>query len=112
MALIFFVSSLKMPPGAGSVPDWASHGGVYAALAALICRALAGGVRPASLGVVAAAALLATLYGITDEWHQMYVPRRTAEVADVIKDMGGAIAGAALFHALAPRRRAAARPLP
>jgi VanZ family protein len=112
MALIFFLSSLRLPPGAGSVPDWASHGGVYAALAVLFCRALAGGMRPASLGVAAAAAVLATLYGITDEWHQMYVPQRTAELADVIKDTAGAIAGAALFHALAPRRRVAARPLP
>jgi VanZ family protein len=111
MALIFFLSSLQMPPGAGSVPDWASHGGVYAALAVLLCRGLAGGLRPASLGLVAAAALLATLYGITDEWHQMYVPHRTAEVADVVKDLAGAVAGAALFHTLAPRWRVA-RPLP
>jgi VanZ family protein len=111
MALIFFLSSLQMPPGAGSVPDWASHGGVYGALAVLICRALAGGLRPISLSLAAVATLLATLYGITDEWHQMYVPHRTAELADVVKDLAGAAAGAALFHALAPRWRVA-RPIP
>ena len=49
MALIFGFSSLQMPPAGGSVPDWISHGAVYAALAALICRALAGGVRAAPL---------------------------------------------------------------
>jgi VanZ family protein len=31
------------------------------------------------------------------------VPHRTAELPDVIKDMGGAVIGAALFHRLAPR---------
>jgi VanZ family protein len=103
MAMIYGVSSLRMPPGAGSIPDWMSHGGVYAGLAALLGRALAGGVRAAPLGVALAAAVLASLYGVTDEWHQAYVPHRTAELADVMKDVGGAVIGAALFHLLAPR---------
>ena len=107
MAMIYGVSSLRMPPGAGSIPDWASHGGVYAALSALLCRALAGGVRAAPLRLAVLAAVLATVYGVVDEWHQSYVPRRTAEAADVIKDMGGAVLGAALFHLLAPRGRLA-----
>ena len=104
MALIFGFSSLRMPPAGGSVPDWISHGAVYAALAALICRALAGGVRAAPLRVAAMAAALAGAYGVTDEWHQSYVPQRVAEAADVMKNLGGAVLGAALFHRLAPRR--------
>jgi len=50
------------------------------------------------------AAALSTLYGVTDEWHQMYVPHRVAEVADGLKDLGGAVLGAALFQVLARRR--------
>ena len=107
MAMIFGFSSLQMPPGAGFIPDWMSHGGVYAGLAALLGRALAGGVRKAPLRVAVIAAALATVYGVTDEWHQVYVPHRTAEAADVVKDMGGAMVGAALFHLLAPRIAAA-----
>ena len=103
MAMIFGVSSLHLPPGAGTIPDWISHGGVYAVLAALIARALAGGLRAAPLRVAVAAAILASLYGVTDEWHQSYVPHRIAELADVIKDVAGAVVGAALFHLLAPR---------
>jgi VanZ family protein len=49
------------------------------------------------------AVALAGLYGLSDEWHQMYVPHRVAEMADVMKDLGGAVAGAALFHALGAR---------
>jgi VanZ family protein len=110
MALIFGFSSLQMPPAGGSVPDWISHGAVYAALAALICRALAGGVRAAPLRVAAMAAGLAGAYGVTDEWHQSYVPHRVAEAADVVKNLGGAVLGAAVFHRLAPRLAASPGP--
>ena len=101
--MIFAVSSLEMAPGAGRIPDWLSHGAVYAGLAVLACRALAGGVRAAPLRVAVMGAALASVYGVTDEWHQVYVPHRIAEVADVVKDMGGAVIGAALFHLLATR---------
>jgi VanZ family protein len=110
MAMIFGFSSLQMPPGAGSIPDWLSHGGVYAGLGALLCRALAGGMRAAPLRVAITAAALAGVYGVLDEWHQSYVPHRTAEAADVVKDVGGAVIGAALFHLLAPRLPAAVDP--
>lgn len=103
MGLIFFFSSLQMPPGGASVPDWASHGAVYLGLSVLVCRALAGGVRPIPGRTALLAAALTTLYGMADEWHQSWVPHRIAEWADVVKDLGGALAGAALFHALAGR---------
>jgi VanZ family protein len=43
---------------------------------------------------------LATAYGVTDEYHQSFVPGRQAEAADVLKDLGGA----ALFTFLRYRR--------
>jgi len=33
------------------------------------------------------------LYGITDEWHQMYVPGRTPDLADWIADVVGVLLG-------------------
>ena len=42
----------------------------------------------------------ASLYGISDEIHQSFVPLREAEVADVIADMIGAIVGVCLYHLL------------
>jgi VanZ family protein len=42
----------------------------------------------------------ASLYGISDEIHQSFVPSREAEVADVIADMIGALSGVCLYQLL------------
>lgn len=58
----------------------------YGALALSFRHALAGTRRSAPL-----AWLLAVLYGITDEWHQSFVPGRNASVLDVaVFDAAGA----------------------
>jgi VanZ family protein len=41
--------------------------------------------------------VFATLYGLTDEWHQSFVPGRSAAVADALADMVGAIVGSAAW---------------
>ena len=46
--------------------------------------------------------LLATLFGVTDEIHQYFVPGRQADVFDVVADAVGALAGA-LFVAFLSR---------
>jgi len=38
--------------------------------------------------------VIATLYAISDEWHQSFVPSRSASAVDVAIDAGGAIVGA------------------
>lgn len=96
MAVIFAVSSRPVPDGVARIPDWLTHGGAYAVLAVLICRALAGGLAATVPVKIALAAVLAsTLYGITDEVHQSFVPGRMPDVADVVKDFLGASVGAA-----------------
>ncbi len=42
----------------------------------------------------------ASLYGISDEIHQSFVPSREAEIADVIADMIGALSGVCLYQLL------------
>ena len=104
MALIFFVSS-KSDPGAppGRISDKAAHVIAYAALGASLVRALAGGRHSAmTVGRIGVAALIATLYGVTDEIHQMFVPNRTPDVLDLVADACGGISGA-LFLAVAAR---------
>lgn len=51
-------------------------------------------------GAVAAAAWLAVVaFGISDEWHQSFVPGRTADVLDVVADaVGGAVGIAAALR--------------
>src|SRR5688572_6111069 len=96
MAIIFFVSSLPDPPLPPDFSDKGAHWLGYVGLAATIVRALAGGwPRRITVGLAAAAALIATAYGVTDEIHQMFVPRRSADLNDLVADAMGALTGAA-----------------
>lgn len=95
MAAIFFVSSLSEPPVPPEVADKWGHAFTYCGLAVLAVRAVAGGLL-ARIDVRAAviAVAIATAYGATDEFHQMVVPGRSAELYDLYADFGGALAGA------------------
>lgn len=46
-----------------------------------------GGYRPRQVWT---AVVLATLYGLSDEWHQSFVPGRSADPADLLADAVGA----------------------
>ena len=78
-----------------------THAVAYGVLAAVLLRGLVG-ARWRRVGVEAAwqAALLATLYGVTDEVHQRFVPLRTPELADLIADAAGATAAVFLIWGL------------
>ena len=99
MAVIYWASSLS-DPGAppGGLSDKAAHIIVYAALGATLVRALAGA---AAAGLtwrrVLIAAIVGTLYGVSDELHQHFVPGRHAEWLDLVADAAGSFAGAALL---------------
>ena len=101
MVLIFVLSSMsQLPPvpGGFDVDDAVAHAVAYGVLAALLLRGLAGGaLRRVSVEAAWLAVALATLYGLTDEVHQRFVPGRTAEVADLIADAAGATAAAGLI---------------
>jgi VanZ family protein len=96
-ALIFVLSSVpgqSLPP----LPAWnfdkVVHALVYAILGGLCLLALRRGSRLSRGRAVALAALAATLYGISDELHQLLTPGRSADVLDVVADAVGAIVGA------------------
>ena len=55
-----------------------------------------------------AALILSVLYGFTDEFHQMFVPDRTADWLDIRSDFAGALA-AMILASLPPVRRTLAR---
>lgn len=105
---IFVVSSISRPPEPpGPVTDKHVHLLLYAGLSGLMLRALAGGDWT---GVTArrcgAAALLAVLYGASDEWHQAFVPGRSADLLDLAADAAGAMSAAGLAWAAARLGRA------
>lgn len=65
---------------------------------------LLGVMRPSPVGYsfnqVGLATLIATLYGITDEWHQAYVPGRTSDPLDLLADSLGALLATLAVRAL------------
>ena len=101
MTAIFLVSGSSSPPDLpGGLVDVNAHGVTYAVLGALLVRALADGVwRGVGPATACSAVLLASIYGLTDEWHQSFVPARTPEMRDLVADTIGAAAGAGLVWA-------------
>jgi VanZ family protein len=111
--IIFALSSIpgnRLPP----MTDWwwnadkLLHGAVYGVLGALCWR----GVRATwardhgtAMQIIAAVALTA-LYGITDELHQAFTPRRSPDPYDVIADAAGGLLGALICVAVVARKRA------
>jgi VanZ like protein len=115
MMFIFWLSSISRPPDLPSgVSDKAAHMLLYSGLGALLVRARAGGWRrQVTLGIAAVAIVIATLYGISDEFHQSFVPLRQVEARDVLADaIGASLAAGALYAwsriAYAKRQRALA----
>ncbi len=99
MLLVIFgassIPNLKNLPG--DISDKSGHSIGYAMLGGVILRALAGGrLRGVTLARGLAAIVLATLYGITDEFHQLFVPGRSADRYDVLADCIGATIGIAI----------------
>lgn len=106
MAFLWGLSSRSVLPGASLTPDWVQHGLAYAGLAVVTLRATSGG-RWSGVGIwsVLAAWLIAVLYGVTDEFHQSFVPARMADLRDVVSDGVGAALGLAVVWAWSIIRR-------
>ncbi len=96
-ALIFWLSSQPNPIPALTERCWdkAIHFAEYGALGALLLVALReSGVALHRAAVLAA--LVAGLYGASDEVHQSFVPERDADVRDWLADTIGGAAGVGL----------------
>ena len=112
MTIIFIASSIPdVGPLPGGVSDTSGHSLGYAILGALLLRALAGGRMSGVTWKTALATLvLATLYGVSDEFHQWFVPNRTPDVFDVLADAIGAAAATTAGVALATLRASSTDP--
>src|SRR3990172_6007304 len=92
MMLIFILSSLPSLPGLPSIIDLDKlfHALIYGVLAYFVLRSLPGS-ETMSMKHALLAAMLAIAYGITDEYHQSFVPGREADIRDVLADSAGAL---------------------
>ena len=99
-AFIFWQSSF---PGIISQPlfpydDKVMHFGIYAFLALLVARAVQKEKPLWSPGKIKIITILfVSLFGLSDEIHQAFVPERFASVLDFLADCAGAVAGC-LFY--------------
>ncbi len=97
-ALILMLTSIPAPElapiGAFSFPgaDKLVHAGLYAILGALVARAAHPRANRVTLGrlLIGIAAFAAA-----DEWHQRFIPGRSADIRDFAADCAGAVAGLA-----------------
>jgi VanZ family protein len=95
-ALIFLVSAqsdLSLPAFPSS--DKVAHGLEYVVLGILWARAAkASWPHWTFLWVLASISLFTGLYGVIDEWHQLYVPGRFSDWHDAFADLcGGTLGG-------------------
>ena len=67
----------------------AAHVTEYFVLAGLLHRALKGSFHGREMVFLALAAGLTLLYGVSDEWHQHFVPGRHASIGDILIDAVG-----------------------
>ena len=100
MALIFYSSSQPDPAPALTHVVWDKglHVVGYALLALLFARAL----RREGAGWLAtttAAIVFTSLYGASDEWHQLFTPLRDSNIGDWLADTLGAAIGALVYAA-------------
>ena len=100
MAVIFVLSSMSATEVARlGLPSRLldlGHVPLFAGLAAVTLWSLAG----PRWRCAAVATLLCTLFAITDEWHQAWVPGRVPALDDLVADGAGVLIGVALVTAL------------
>lgn len=114
--LIFYLSSQPHPEEKLGTfitlfSDKVLHGVEYAVFAALCYRAIQGdGLASWRPYAIPSAIVLASLYGMSDEIHQAFVPFRDSSVYDWVADTVGAALGAMVMHRLFNQRVVASQP--
>ena len=108
IATVIFIASSRSyvaTPGITRIDDKFGHFAVYGLFATLVCR-IGHGWRAALWAVV-----IASAYGVSDEWHQSFVPGRSSEVADWMADTIGGVIAVTLYCGWNTYRRLLETPL-
>lgn len=107
-ALIFFLSSQsKLPmPMLFSGEDKLIHALAYALMGLLAWMTFSREQRPLVI-VFLVSVVFCSLYGLSDEWHQSFVPGRDASLGDWLADTTGAVLMATVMFRLSRRQQSA-----
>ena len=95
--LIFIQSSYPATDSLPSFPhmDKLAHAGAYALLGFLFFRAFqTTRIRKGAVLLVIFSVLSSSIFGISDEIHQYFVPSRTADILDMAANTAGSVIGA------------------
>jgi len=106
LAVLSSIPGSAIPEGPTPNFDKLVHGALYLVLGFFCARGLAATKALSTGALVTAATLMGTLYGVTDELHQLLTPRRSSDWHDVVADAVGTFVGALV----ATRLRRTGRP--
>lgn len=73
------------------------HAGAYFVMAAFVLRAFRHFITSLPILIVSSL-IFSSVYGMSDEWHQSFVPGRMSDVADWLADTVGAIMFLGLYY--------------
>jgi VanZ family protein len=107
LVVLFYLSHQPIlpVPMVFSFQDKVVHALAYGVLAALLLAARRPGADGYSRAQILGSILIASLYGITDEWHQSFVPGRSPDFWDWVADTTGAVIAVLLIAHVIRRRR-------
>jgi VanZ family protein len=112
--VIFALSSQPVLPSPPGMSDKLAHAITYGILgAACLLGLVAADWRRIAGRTSVLAVLVAVLYGISDEFHQAFVPGRTPDALDLLADAAGAALAVGVLWVsaiLLRRRQAVSRP--
>ncbi len=111
MGMIFYLShqpgdTLYLPAIPGI--DKVCHLAIYALLALTILWYFSSGRQQPPGMVVLQTILFCLIFGLSDEFHQSYIPYRSVSVFDILADLAGALLGCSLWWRSSWLRRAMA----
>jgi len=109
MALLFYLSHQPGldTPMLFSGQDKVLHAVVYGLLGLLLLAAQPRQAQGYSWRQVGISTLIASLYGLSDEIHQYFIPGRSSEVLDWVADTVGALIAASLLAWLSRKWKSA-----
>jgi VanZ family protein len=102
--VIFFLSSRPTLPIPSLFPlqDKLEHMVAYGLLGFLVSGARQ--LRGNPVSFIGTSVVLCGLYGLSDEFHQSFVPGRDADIYDLCADVAGALIGSYVLYQLLNRR--------
>lgn len=103
---IFFFSSLPGVPGAGGNP-WIARGYHFTIffLLSFFLLVTVKGNKKIKPSYIFAVLLISVIYSFLDEFHQMFVPGRDANIVDILTDTLGIVSSIVIYSYISRKRK-------